>query len=378
MSCLPAFLPDARLREVDRVVVRASPDEAYRAFRTFDAATIPWVHGLFAVRVLPDRLRGREADVATLGIDSIVGGKSSFRLLEDTPGRGVVVGAIGKFWRTDIEFARVDRAAFASFAEPGWGKVAWEIRAEPTDGGSVVTIELRVGATDDASWRRFVRYFALIGRFSHAIRRAVLRHLEATLGAAPVPRGDRELPGDDVVADAHVELTHAIEIDAPAAAVWPYLLQMGRGRAGWYSWDALDNGGAPSAPVVVPALQDVEVGDVLPTGDDPREGYAVLALDAPRALVLGVRMDRARKTSVAAGAPDPTKLLHVSWAFVLDELGADACRLTTRVRGRATPRAFEVVMGRIVNPVLHAIMEKKQLRGLRARAERDVLARPAP
>src|ERR1017187_8763030 len=58
--------------------------------------------------------------------------------------------------------------------------------------------------------------------------------------------------------------TRAITIDAPPDSVWPWLVQVGGGRAGWYSNDLLDNLGRPSATTVVPDLQHLEVGQWVP------------------------------------------------------------------------------------------------------------------
>jgi len=67
----------------------------------------------------------------------------------------------------------------------------------------------------------------------------------------------RPLPVDAMVPDPLFTSTHAITIDAPPDQAWPWIAQMGAGRAGWYSWDAIDNGGTPSARRVVPELQPV-------------------------------------------------------------------------------------------------------------------------
>jgi hypothetical protein len=53
----------------------------------------------------------------------------------------------------------------------------------------------------------------------------------------------------------------AVGIDAPGDQVWPWLVQMGGNRGGWYSWDRVDNGGRPSATEVHPQWQDLSVGD---------------------------------------------------------------------------------------------------------------------
>src|SRR5688500_7174998 len=74
----------------------------------------------------------------------------------------------------------------------------------------------------------------------------------------------RLLPGDAMISDPIFSSTHAITIDAPPEQVWPWIAQMGAGRAGWYSWDAVDNGGRPSSTSVVPALQAVAAGNIMP------------------------------------------------------------------------------------------------------------------
>jgi hypothetical protein len=72
------------------------------------------------------------------------------------------------------------------------------------------------------------------------------------------------MPGDELLPDAQFRATRAITIDAPPRAVWPWLVQVGALRAGWYSNDLLDNLGRPSATTIVPDLQHLEVGQWVP------------------------------------------------------------------------------------------------------------------
>lgn len=77
------------------------------------------------------------------------------------------------------------------------------------------------------------------------------------------PLGDearRPLPGDELVPSAKIRWTHGITIRARPTEIWPWLVQMGCRRAGWYSYDGLDNGGVPSAERIVPELQLTGVG----------------------------------------------------------------------------------------------------------------------
>jgi len=82
-------------------------------------------------------------------------------------------------------------------------------------------------------------------------------------GATPAAVAS-SLPGDEFLPHAQFRATRAITIDAPPDAVWPWLVQVGCLRAGYYSNDLLDNLGHPSATTVVPSLQHLEVGQWVP------------------------------------------------------------------------------------------------------------------
>src|SRR5512139_3909473 len=77
----------------------------------------------------------------------------------------------------------------------------------------------------------------------------VVRPRAARWGATDEEAG-RPLPGDGVVCGRAYVATRAITIDAPPEDVWPWIVQMGSGRGGWYALDRLDNGGVPSAEEV--------------------------------------------------------------------------------------------------------------------------------
>ena len=72
------------------------------------------------------------------------------------------------------------------------------------------------------------------------------------------------LPGDEFLPNAQFNATRAITVNAPPDAVWPWLVQVGSQRAGWYSNDLLDNLGRRSATTIVPAFQSLEVGQWIP------------------------------------------------------------------------------------------------------------------
>ncbi|HEY6029312.1 MAG TPA: hypothetical protein VIU44_02045, partial [Gaiellaceae bacterium] len=120
-----------------------------------------------------------------------------------------------------------------------------------------------------------------VGLAAALAARSMARNAGATCAERRAP-----LPGDEVVPDARGSSTMATTIEAPPEAVWPWLVQMGYGRAGWYSWDRLDNGGVPSADEIRPEWQEIAVGDRLPSTRDGRSWFEVVELEPERALVL--------------------------------------------------------------------------------------------
>jgi hypothetical protein len=167
----------------------------------------------------------------------------------------------------------------------------------------------------------------------------------------------RHLPGDDLIADPLQSLTHAITVRCAPEQVWPWLAQMGAGRGGWYSYDAVDNGGKPSADRIIPELQTIEVGYLFPWLPGAVEGFTLLACEPGHALVLG------------ATAPDGTPI--VTWAFVLESQNGGTTRLIVRARGSRAYRfqGLPAWVTRRVVPAGHFVMERKQLLGIARRAE---------
>src|SRR3954464_5174446 len=114
----------------------------------------------------------------------------------------------------------------------------------------------------------------------------VVRPRQLTWGATPV-EVSRRLPGDDLVGRPTFNATRAISIAAPPAQVWPWLVQVGVTRAGWYSYDLLDNLGHPRARRVIPQLQDLAAGAIIPMSPDGKQGMKVHSMDPPHSMVWG-------------------------------------------------------------------------------------------
>jgi proline iminopeptidase len=189
----------------------------------------------------------------------------------------------------------------------------------------------------------------------------------ARLGAT-ADEARRTLPGDDLVAGARGRTTMATTIDAPPAEVWPWLAQMGHGRAGWYSVDRLDLFGDSSAEELHPEWQAIAVGDRRDSAPNGRTWFDVALVEPEHALGLTARIDLRRGTSVPVGERLPRIASESSWVFVLDPVDG-ATRLLVRTAGRQRPRPLA-----LVNPFgwlpVHVLMQRRQLRGLRERVER--------
>jgi hypothetical protein len=365
---LDAFLPKPRLREVDSVDVGVPLDEAYEAIERLDLGDLPIARALFAARAIPDRLAGRASAPSDLRLTSIVASTHGFRLLSAEAGHGVVVGAIGRVWEPSIPFMDVPSDAYAAFAEPGWAKVAWELRADAiTPATSRITMEVRVTTTDDASWPRFQHYFAVIGPFSRLMRKMMLGAVGRRLGAPERVESTMSLPGDALIPHARATHTDAITIDASPSRVWPWLVQIGAERAGWYSYDWLDNGGAPSAESLDPRYARVETGQLIHALPGSLDGFTVASVDAERSLVLAAAVDLDADRPLSVGAEMPHHYWRVSWAFVLEPTHDGGTRLLVRVRGDWSPD--RLVWRARVGLTMHRFMEHEQLRNLKRRAE---------
>jgi hypothetical protein len=171
-------------------------------------------------------------------------------------------------------------------------------------------------------------------------------------GATPAETAAR-LPGDEFLAHRAQEATRAITIDAPPEAVWPWLVQIGCGRAGFYSDDLLDNLGRPSARTIVPDLQHLEVGELIPMSPSAahtdRTAFTVHSFDVNRSL-LWAKSDS-------------------TWVWRLTPTG-DATRLVTRIRAVYDwHRPLSALTGAALMEFGDFAMMRRMLRGIKARAE---------
>ena len=177
------------------------------------------------------------------------------------------------------------------------------------------------------------------------------------------------LPGDALSPFASAVVTHAVKIDAPAEAVWRWLVQLGQGRAGFYSYTFLENLiglGMRNTLRIVPEWQQRAIGDTVWFASPRRFGgraRMVAALVEPmHSLVLATPSDWERIRSGKDG-------LDTTWAFSLQRKGVNTTRLVARLRSAANVTLVQHVINFLFWEPAHFVMERKMLLTIKKLAE---------
>jgi hypothetical protein len=169
------------------------------------------------------------------------------------------------------------------------------------------------------------------------------------------------MPGDELVAEPSFNTTRAITIAAPPEDVWPWIVQLGTGRAGFYSYDLFDNAARPSAERTLPEHQQPKVGDWVPMARKVNEttAFKIRALEQDRWMLWAKP--------------------HSTWAWKLVPLDGGRTRLLARLKERYEWRATpgNALLTLILFEFGDFPMMRKLLLGIRRRAERLTAQRPA-
>jgi hypothetical protein len=159
---------------------------------------------------------------------------------------------------------------------------------------------------------------------------------------------ERAMPGDELVTEPDLDTTRAVTVEASPEEIWPWLVQMGYRRAGFYSYDRLDNAGIPSAERILPEYQDLKVGDEIPI--DRVNRMKVVVLESPRVM--------------AWNLPG----IGFTWAWGLYPEGEGRTRLVSRIHMKYVWK-FPVILGYFMIDVGDFIMMRKCMLGIKRRAE---------
>jgi hypothetical protein len=155
--------------------------------------------------------------------------------------------------------------------------------------------------------------------------------------------------------------TRAITIEASIDEVWSWLVQIGQGRGGFYSYDTLENligCDIHNADRILPEFQQLAVGDKVRLGKEGYPFYTVTGVEPKKYLLL-------RGGDPEEEAPS----IKDFWLFYLDEIDAQTTRLIARNRRDYTPSVANFIIWQVITEPLHFLMEQKMLRGIKQRAE---------
>jgi hypothetical protein len=166
----------------------------------------------------------------------------------------------------------------------------------------------------------------------------------------------RAMPGDEVLENPTFNATRAVTIEASPEEIWPWIVQIGYRRAGFYSYDSLDNDGIPSAERILPEFQSLEVGDTIPLSKAAH--VRVTELEPPHSMVLVFEVDGTWS--------------NATWVWGLYPGNTSLTRLVTRLR--ANPRN---IGSRVFLDLGEIIMMRKCMLGIKRRAERPGHGEPS-
>jgi len=244
--------------------------------------------------------------------------------------------------------------------------------------GTLTTI-LSVLAPQGSGSRRLLRTPLVGGALLPWTYMSIVRPWHSRWGATEgEARG--ALPYDHFVPRAIYQTTRAITIDAPAGQVWRWLVQVGQGRGGLYSYDRLENLAdldVHSADEIVPELQDLKVGDLVrlaPESMGAEAGLRVAVMEPGRALVLHQPADPHTGRPIDRDDPGLGNYYGWNWAFVLEETDGGSTRLIVRSRIDGRPRVPIAVFYMLLLEFPHFVMERAMLKGIKRRAERTSVA----
>ncbi|MGO8786709.1 MAG: hypothetical protein ACLQVL_04910 [Terriglobia bacterium] len=185
---------------------------------------------------------------------------------------------------------------------------------------------------------------------------AVYRPLQLRLGATR-HEVNRAMPGDEIQPWPIFNATRAVTINANPAQVWPWLVQIGYKRAGWYGYDIVDNARIPSAERILPEWQHIQVGDTVPIWEGIN--FRVAAFEPNRYVVW----------QSASG--------HDSMVLALYPVDEAHTRLVWRIHNAPYLWGSGYIVAQLFADMTDVIAVRENLQGIKRRAEGAALGSPA-
>jgi hypothetical protein len=217
----------------------------------------------------------------------------------------------------------------------------------------------------------WAEYLALLG---YGLLHPRLRAYRATQAEREMP-----LPGDGLVPMANAAATYAITIAATPERIWPWLLQMGYGKALWYCWSPMhlypEYSHHVSTYTLHPEWQDLKVGDILLDGDaldqcnETKGTWRVMEMQEQHAIVFYSARDFVDGIEFDPKATRPKQIYGItSWVFFIYPTGEKGSRLLIRTRAELGPHLFTAFV-RLFFGLGDAVFERTILEGIKIRVE---------
>ena len=184
-----------------------------------------------------------------------------------------------------------------------------------------------------------------------------LRDYQMNWGAAAEDI-NRYMPGDELIENPEFNATRAVEINAPPEKIWPWIIQMGNTRAGYYGFDNLDNGGMPSATGILAEYQDLKVGDSIPGGIYKGKIWHLMEIR---------EMDPGKEMLWVFLKGTPWE--GSTWSWGLYRIDDSRTKLVSRLRFRYRFDSFQQVVACSMIDAVEILMMRTTLLGIRYRAE---------
>ena len=173
----------------------------------------------------------------------------------------------------------------------------------------------------------------------------------------------RYMPGDELLDNPRFNATRAVEIDATPEQIWPWIVQMGYGKGGFYGFDKLDNGGMPSAERIILEYQNLNVGDSISSGEytrGKRKGELFYFLE--------VAEMEPHKSMLWVFIATPWR--GATWSWGLYPIGDKRTKLVSRLRQDYTFNSFQAIVSWSLADAVEILMMRTTLLGIKRRAEK--------
>jgi len=190
---------------------------------------------------------------------------------------------------------------------------------------------------------------------------AWLREYQMNWGATAEEVG-RYMAGDELHENPRFDATRAVQINAAPEQIWPWIVQMGYSKGGFYGFDKLDNGGIPSAERIIPEYQNLKVGDSIPSGEythGEHKGELFYLLEV-------VEMDP-HESMLWVFLGTPWK--GATWSWGLYRVDDEHTILVSRLRQSYTFDSFQAIISWSMIDTLEILMMRTTLLGIKRRAE---------